>query len=402
MNLDLTFSKWFHISLIFWALSSFSSISLMGLTQILYIIPIFYFTIKYLKGLSKSNFFLILFCVIAVISVLVNWDNIPNPLRAATRVKHTLMGFLLIEPLRYYLKSNFVHSRVRLVLNIYLLVLVIATCSDLYGQVFGMNLLRQLPSRADGRLAGLFGQTMTYSYLIQFICISLVGVLFNKKTLMSFFNKRVFYIAFLFSHIGLIGSRSRGAYIGYIVGLLALIFFKNKKLFKKLLILVVSFFTVVIFIVFSGGMKSNLLQKWNSDSNMTRISQYRAALIMFKNKLFLGYGYNTFQDHSVKIKKDNNIPFYSFKSHAHNNYLEVLSTTGIIGFVFFCLWQIFWVMDLIRWKGVTSQISLSIFAAFFVSGQFQNTLTDSEVMFFFMMLYAFTQAMLPKKDNLKA
>lgn len=394
MNLDLTFSKVLYTSLVLWALSTFSSISLIALTHVVMLPAVIYFFIKSYRentfDFSASSKVLMGICLVAIVSIAINYNDIIRPIKAMTRIKYYVMGFSLIPALRYLFTHYMSTKRLRLITNIFLVVLIIATLSDIYAQLSGFNPLRMKPPRIDGRLSGLFGQTMTYGYLIQFVCLLLVSILIYRKTLFKFVNSRVFYTSFVVAHIGLLGARSRGAILGYLVGLLVIFFIKSKKVFKYLLAISGLILSIVLFIVFSGGGKSNLLQKYNSASNMIRISQYETALYMLKDNPIFGIGYNTFDEQSTKYKTKYDVAYKNFHSHAHSNFFEFLATTGIIGFSLLLLWHVFWAQEIWRLNVPYKSIMSSILAAFFVSGQFQNTITDSEVMFFFMMLYALT------------
>lgn len=395
MKLDTTFMKVFYISLVLWATATFSSISLVALTHVVMLAPTIYFFIKSIREndyeASSSVKVLMTICLVAVISIAINTGLISNPIKSMSRIKYYVMGFGIVPVLKYGFKNYLTEKRIRLLANIFLVVLIIATLSDILAHMTGFNYIRQKPPRMDGRLSGLFGQTMTYGYLIQFVCLLLVSVLIYRDTLLKFVNSRIFYASFIVSHVGLMGARSRGAIMGYVIGLLVIFFIKSKRVFKYLLASSLAFLFIVLAIVFSGGGKSNLLQKWNSDSNMIRISQYETALYMLKDNPLFGVGYNTFDEQSGNYKEKYDVKYKDFHSHAHSNFFEFLATTGIIGFSLLLLWHVFWFQEIWRLNIPYKSIMSSIFAAFLVSGQFQNTITDSEVMFFFMMLYAITQ-----------
>jgi O-antigen ligase len=395
MNWDNTFLKTFYISFVLWALSAFSSITLVGVTHIVMVAPAVYFFVKGMKegelSFSASSKVLMAICVVAVFSIALNYNDIMKPIKSMTRIKYYMMGFGLVPVLSFAFRDYITTKRLRVITSVFLVVLIIATLSDIYGHLTGFHPLRLRPSRIDARLSGLFGQTMTYGYLIQFVCLLLVSVLIYRDTLLRYFNSRVFYFGFVIAHIGLIGARSRGAIIGYGVGLLVIFFLKSKRVFKYLVFTFGILFTIAMYVIVTGKGSINLLQKYNSASNMIRISQYETALHMFKDNPLVGIGYNTFDEQTHKYKDKYKIAYPNFRSHAHSNLFEFLSTTGIIGFSLLLLFHVFWAQEILLLPMPFKSIMSSILAAFFVSGNFQNTITDGEVMFFFMMLYALTQ-----------
>lgn len=80
----------------------------------------------------------------------------------------------------------------------------------------------------------------------------------------------------------------------------------------------------------------------NSDaSNMERINRWKCAIRMFKEKPLLGFGPGTYQffygEYQVRQDMTRISTFNGTKGHAHSEYLNYLSETGVFGLIIFLL-----------------------------------------------------------------
>ena len=74
--------------------------------------------------------------------------------------------------------------------------------------------------------------------------------------------------------------------------------------------------------------------------------------------------------------------------HAHNNFLEHLASTGILGGLAFVLFCLLWMIDSYRRKDVIGEIIFPVTISFMVSGMVQYTFGDGENLFLLMLLWA--------------
>jgi O-antigen ligase len=77
----------------------------------------------------------------------------------------------------------------------------------------------------------------------------------------------------------------------------------------------------------------------SDDSNRERINRWKCALKMFADKPLLGFGPGTYQFFYGNYQVSNDLShlssFNGSKGHAHSEYLNVLSETGLPGFIIF-------------------------------------------------------------------
>ena len=77
----------------------------------------------------------------------------------------------------------------------------------------------------------------------------------------------------------------------------------------------------------------SILKYYKVVINSYWVSHYRGGIQVFKNNLFFGSGFKTFRSECFNYKNNENI---ICTLHPHNIYIELLSDTGIIGFLIFC------------------------------------------------------------------
>ena len=223
--------------------------------------------------------------------------------------------------------------------------------------------------------------------------ILLTGLLIYRDKIKDLVSTKWLIIHFIINFAGLYLSYARGAWLGYLLAV-PFFFWGKKKVFFSItgigaLILIAS-------IMFNPMAKNRFLN--SAASNGERLSYFQAALYAFQEKPIFGLGYKNFQPNSVRLKKKYDLDYKDRNGHAHNNFLEHLSTTGIIGFLFLLLFHFFWF-----WEGILSNTFLGKIAAVFtisltISGMTQLTIGDGENLFFIMGFYTLFRTYLSVKN----
>ncbi|MCY4523551.1 MAG: O-antigen ligase family protein, partial [Halobacteriovoraceae bacterium] len=124
-------------------------------------------------------------------------------------------------------------------------------------------------------------------------------------------------------------------------------------------------------------------------SNNLRLEFFETAYHAFKERPFWGFGYRNFEPNVIDLKKKYNITMApDMAGHAHNNFLEHLASTGIIGALAFLLFCLFWTIDSYKRKDIAGKIIFPVTISFMVSGMLQYTFGDGENLFLLMLLWA--------------
>lgn len=130
---------------------------------------------------------------------------------------------------------------------------------------------------------------------------------------------------------------TRGVWISIFVS--ALIMFSLISMRKALYVFLCALILLFSMVVFSPALRNRLNPETSQASSSERINLLKVNLQMWKEYplLGIGYGENMRRNREYWDRPEWNMPKNYITSHAHNQYINVLSTTGIFG-LFFFLW----------------------------------------------------------------
>jgi O-antigen ligase len=378
-----------YASLMCLALGLFTSITFLALTHIFIVIPCLYFVPRTnFKGWSKSSWFLLAMIIAIILSIIVNQDIMELGYRPITKVKYYLIALLSIAPYTFWYKDLTDNSeenkqkKIKYLLIAFFLTTTLASLSGMMGLFMGFNPLKGL-WRVVARNGGLAGMLMNYAHNMAFFQIILSGMLVCQNELKKYISKNIIYLVFIINLIGIYTTYTRGAWLAFLVAVPFLFIKNHKKIFVITAILLV----ILGVGVYKFAGKSVI----RPDSDIERVSQWKAAIAGFKERPVFGLGYLNFERMSVPLKKKYNIEAVYFGGHAHSNYFEMLASTGLVGFIFFMLWQILWFIEMLRRDDMIGRIGVAFIVVFVVGGLTQATFTLGANLFFIMPIYALTQ-----------
>ena len=233
------------------------------------------------------------------------------------------------------------------------------------------------------RNGGLAGMLMNYAQNMAFFQVILTGMIYYRAEIKKYFNLNFLYAAWVINMLGLYTTYTRGALLAFLVSA-PFFFFKEHK--KKFLIVIclLSIAGVILYKVAGDAVV-------RPGSDVERMSQWKAAWAGFKERPVLGLGYLNFEQMSIALKKKYNIEAQHFGGHAHSNYFEMLASTGLVGFIFFMLWQIFWFIEMYKRDDLIAKFAIPFIVVFVVGGLAQATFTLGANLFLIMPAYALTQ-----------
>ncbi len=348
-----------------------------------------------IKRISGSLWALVALVVAMTLSVIINWSGYDSPLQDFKKIRYELVTLVLC--LFFPFRSIFEKESV----------LVKWVWWGGFGAAALITVLGILVSKTDleplyhllgakpvmrYRVGGVSGTVMTYAYSAQFFVLALVSVLTLKfRRIEGFclvrgsFEVILCVLILLILSAGLFWSQSRGALLGALVGLGVLVFLARLKvLYVGAVILLVS---LGIYI----QTNSTRLKADPFKHETVRFSQWRAASLAFLDNPLFGLGHRQFEKKSADLKEGYRLPADRidetyFNGHAHSNYLEAFASTGLLGGLSLLAFITFWFKE--AWEYFYSRVCfIPIIVAFFVSGFFENTFTDSEVLHVVLFLY---------------
>ena len=179
------------------------------------------------------------------------------------------------------------------------------------------------------------------------VCIFLLAffLLENKK-----YIKIIYFLALFICVAGLLLTRSRGSYIGFIVGAVIVLWLYYRSLAKFFITMILMLAASVPIILFTGTFDRIKMIFDLSEGNVSiRFLLWERAWYLFTRSPIFGIGFGRYNDINYISRSETipnldlfigypNIaafymePAYRFSfSHAHNGYFQFLAETGIIG-----------------------------------------------------------------------
>ncbi|MFZ9001009.1 MAG: O-antigen ligase family protein [Bacteriovoracaceae bacterium] len=384
-------------SLMVFAIGIFTSVSLSAVGHILLISPGLYFTYKKAKSSNyeKSFWFLAMLALVIIASVLFNLDIIERPLKNMSKAKYFIFGLLGFFAYRETFKNYITEKHKKILLATFIISTTLASLSGIIALYSGFNILKWKEACHATRACGVYGMYMTYGYGISLFCILLTGLFLKRKQLSSLVSTPLLSIGLVVNLAGLYLSYARGGLIGYLFALPFFFLKDHKKVFLSVML---------ISVVGLGGLISlnptiNDMFLKRAGSNTQRLEFFEAAYMAFKERPLLGYGYRNFEPHVKDIKERYGIGSPYMGGHAHNNYLEHLASTGVVGVIVMLLFLFYWLKEMYQGNDVWSRTIFTFIVSFLISGLFQYTFGDGENLFLIMGLYSLSLCLKDSERN---
>lgn len=318
-----------------------------------------FFLIKILKSHKfDENYYFISFCFCLLLIPNFFSNHFPAPFVEQ------------IINIRYFLFALYMATLAKI--NLDKLIKVMLYCTlvisfDLAFQyIFKFNIIG-IPINPDhnlSRASSFFGdELIAGSYILKF-SLPVVGYyLFKKDFLISYFLILIYLIAIIF-------SGERMSFLLYGLGILIFIVFHKNILEKIIIAFSILFICILSFYIFDGvknrvdnfvvslGFKEEKLRDFGHPAH------YLTAYEIFKKNKITGTGHKTFRiecdDKKIVDKINSKSP--GCTTHPHNNYLEMMSDSGLIGLLGFILFAIF-----IITKSIKNNILYSEKSGFLIS-----------------------------------
>lgn len=339
------------------------------------------------RVLSRSGKSLLALCFICILSLIVQDESVRW--KFVLKLKYYLIPLIAMIPVSRHRDEILTPSFFK---NLFKFVLLSTSVSALVG-IIGVNSSIKLPQwihlRCWGRnrSCGMMGIATSYGYALGLILPPAI-VLFmeNLKE-----RGRFLYLGPLgVNFLGILFSYCRGAWLGLFAALVYYLKTKGRKVFL-MSITGILLLGALVFVIDPSIKK--MLQGSRTKSNYQRLSLYQMGWYAFTEKPLLGQGFWQMEFRGKEIKKRHNLAYPNFARQAHNNFIEFLGNTGILGLIAFFLFNLFWFLEIQNLEGKKRRVFMAFFLSYLISGMFQGTFTDGENLFIIMSLYILSQAL---------
>lgn len=393
------YSPSFFYTITWWALLLitglvFISISASALHHLLLLLLtpfIFYWGYQksWWREIPKSGWALVVLIFIGLISNLYNWDDLLKTGqwgKSFSPIKYFFFALMALISYQQLFLHKISEKKIKFLIHLFLITTTIATLSGIMALYTGWNPLRFKEACHPTRTCGLYGMYMSYGYGIQFFMLIITGLLLFYRRIKEAIRPSFLFLLFcwLINGVGFSLSGARGGFLGFFLSLPLFFIRTHRKIFfysSALLLLLALIFQAPLSHLFFAA---NRVQ-----SQSARVVLFKTGFEAFKQNPLLGLGMRNFEPHAIAIQKSLGIQENDFfQGHGHNNFIEYLATTGIIGFLALLFFHLFWFWEAYRRKDLLGDMVVPIISALFISGQMQYTMGDAANMFLLMNIFA--------------
>lgn len=175
--------------------------------------------------------------------------------------------------------------------------------------------------------------------LVAMIPIGLYRVIYSKKPIIKLISAGMTVVIAFAVFI----TYSRGAFLAFALSLI-LIIFENKVKIKYVIML--GLFAALLFLTSPSGYTDRILSLFQltpnsqtgvySDASFRgRLSEMKVGMNMFLEHPVLGVGKGNYPNYYLEYAKEIGLEYRNEEREAHSLYIEILSETGVLGFMAF-------------------------------------------------------------------
>lgn len=308
------------------------------------------------SGLKPIKIFLALYLISAVISTF--WGVNPHDSLISA---HTYIKFFMFFP---------IISEINTAKDIkkYLLLIVVALTAD------GIFAVIQ-HFQGVSRVGGTYFFYMTFAGMASLLSFIILYFIFESR---AYLTKAIFAVAYLIVISAVVFSFTRNAWLGMATGFIVFFVIKLKKYAVIPIALLILLYLVMPMKVHKR--LESIYHYKNDGSAEARLEMWATDPAILKDYWYRGIGLNNLHLIFKKYTKYKNLNTFN---HMHNNYLQVITEYGIVGFISFIYLLLSSLINSMKfYKRTGNVLYLAIFSAiisFSISGIFEYSFGDSEV-----------------------
>ena len=255
---------------------------------------------------------------------------------------------LLVISIDYFLKKN--DYKLDIIFNFWSITLAVVVFDLFFQSIFGHNLFG-FESHWNNRLSGFMRDELKIAHW-------LIGFAMPTIAFFSIKNKKLSYAlvtSIIFLIILLLINERSNALKGIFILFFILIINNRLSFSKKFTVIILGLIVITSLISFNQNIKQRFYTEIKAmtsidgtigkdASNITFITYIKksnygphffAAIDIFKRNKLFGTGLKTFRTECANANVEASMEFRKCSTHPHQIYLEILSETGIFGFLLF-------------------------------------------------------------------
>ncbi len=369
--------------------------------HILMVIPSFYFLYKSLKDrtffLPQSSYFLLALMAAGIASITENQNIIHEPLLQMLKMKYYFMGLINIWALHYLIRNYLSSRKIRILISTALICASAASLSGIFAIFLGHHPFRLAPTLNPNFASGMFASSVSYGHAIGLFSLLVFGMLILYRHIRHHrLGSLLLFLVFFINTAGLVLSHCRSAVISFLMTFPFLFAKKSKPLIVLFFGAALSF--ICILFLNSTQIQNMFLNSKSIESYQKRYALVQTAIAVVKEKPFFGIGYKNFIEQVPNIKRQHKIDFPKDAGDAHNNIIEHMASTGLVGMLLFVLFQLFWLIETYHRRDIVGYLVIPFILYFMISGLTYYSAGDGKIMFLVMLIYSLSQA-IPRRHQ---
>lgn len=323
------------------------------------------------------NIFLLLFIIVEILSRI--FAIFPD---GALITLKTYLLFIL-----FYVSVIKISNR-KILNRIILSIINIASLISIYEIIRYITGLNNMPAEVNivkDRIDYL-GYPISMGEIKMLLILTVFPLLFSKE---KFFTSRILLLIILIPIlVSMYLTQSRNVFVAVFICLLIYGIFINKKF-----LLIFAGALILLWFIIPARFQNRITSIFDTNyvTNSSRLTMWNIGMQMFKDHPVIGVGDNEI----TQVYKIYKVPESEGEgSHLHNNYIMILATTGIFGFIFYMSFFISLFMKQIRfYRNVKYEPdrllifgSILMMLSFHISGIFEWNFGDWKVLTVFLFL----------------
>ncbi|MFZ3231150.1 MAG: O-antigen ligase family protein [Pseudobdellovibrio sp.] len=310
------------------------------------------------KAILKSNYFIFFYAWVlwVLISFLFGASNYDHLIARVLEFRWMIYVFCYLYVLEFFNQDYF---------KIFIFSLAGMCFLSLHIYFTDMNYVAGNPFMIGvaKRAGGFLNDPMTLAHGLGLLVAFILGYCSKMKII---FNKYILF-SLLFILIAILMTMTRGVWIAVITSFTVYFFIKSWK--QAVLFCVFVLMLAGIGFSVSSNFRSRIEQtmQFKSSFDNERVVLWETNWYIIKNNPVFGIGYGE-NKHRVREFYDLlNVPVGQFEGNAHNQYLNFLAGTGVIGLLFYLIWiftNLYWAFVLSNNLKVSLQVQALGFGSF--------------------------------------
>jgi O-antigen ligase len=195
---------------------------------------------------------------------------------------------------------------------------------------------------------GFFNHHLTYGHsYMMILCLPWAALLLWNQKKIGWGRLSLALVSFSLILTSLIYTYGRGVWLAILITIPLMTFIVSRRIFVVVAVAISLFAGVLLKydLDFRGRALSIFAEKYKS--NDERVKLWEANVAMFKDHPLIGVGYH--QNEALSMHYYQKLGIQSgMAGHAHNNYIQILSTTGMCGFILYLIFINFFLIQTIR------------------------------------------------------